>query len=679
MELPLQQGRGDVGVPGGQDGGDAAAAHHPQGVVHILRGLVLHGEHRRQLPVHGQKHAGPQVDAGGQPHLHLPHEGRGAHHHGLSPDGAGPAALLVKAEVVHLLIAAVLAPQQPVEEPLEAAVRRPGHGRGVGRHLGHILAEDLHAVELDGPRREQVPVGHHHGPAAADPLRAPPARHGAAGLVEPPGQAGKGQSPAQGQGKGRPRPQDGGPVQQEVLPPPQPQGAEAGKHQGGHQHHRRQGRLPYGGAVLLQGSGVEAPDRARLFAGAPVRLRHQIGGLVIGGGHAEGVPQAPALPGAAPHGERHGKAAHRRVAGDGAAPRQQQPGAAVRRHGRQGHRRQQVGSAAPVRQLPDGSGDHMPAQEGHRRQTRQHHAALEGRVPGPPGDLPAVGLQRHGDCRQQRRQHRRRQGGAAPLRLRPILRRRLRQRRLRADGLDLRQLLRLGLRRVIELLRLHQPLPGEQAPPGPQQRLPALLHHRIHGAAHHILQGDGPGRPGQLLLTGLLPARLRRGGGLCPRRGGRASLRRGSPLPPRPGSGWALRRRCGLLRPRRVRGGLPGGLLPQDLLLHGLHQPLLPAGAVLRQDLLQREGLLRRRDVRLPRDAAGHIQLSLVSGSHAVPLLLSAAGRSLSPAAGAPPRTAGSPPPRMRSGNSASPAWGCSPENHSSPWPGGSCRPPRCR
>ena len=90
----------------------------------------------------------------------------------------------------------------------------------------------------------------------------------------------------------------------------------------------------------------------------------------------------------------------------------------------------------------------------------------------------------------------------APLGLRPVVRRRLGQLRLRTDGVDLRDLLRrlLRFRRGVELLRLHQALPGEQAPPGPQQGLLSLLfHHRVHGAAHHILQRDGVGRGRQIL------------------------------------------------------------------------------------------------------------------------------------------------------------------------------------
>ena len=85
--------------------------------------LVLHGKHCRQLPVHGQEDAGPQVDAAGQAHLHLPHEGGRAQQYRLPPDGGGVAALLIKAEIVHFLIMAALAAEQAVKQPLKAAVR----------------------------------------------------------------------------------------------------------------------------------------------------------------------------------------------------------------------------------------------------------------------------------------------------------------------------------------------------------------------------------------------------------------------------------------------------------------------------------------------------------------------------------------------------------------------------
>ena len=103
------------------------------------------------------------------------------------------------------------------------------------------------------------------------------------------------------------------------------------------------------------------------------------------------------------------------------------------------------------------------------------------------------------------------------------------------------------------------------------------------------------GRPGQRLLQ----------------------IRLAVPLPRR------LRRRSrllfrGVLRPLggalllKLRPGIHLGLhIPQDL--------LLAAAAVFRQDLLQGEVLLQRRDIRAPGQTA--IKLSLVFGSHAAPFL----------------------------------------------------------
>ena len=487
-----------------------------------------------------------------------------------------------------------------------------------------------------------------------------------------PCQLGEGEPPAKRQGKGGPRPQDGGPVQQEVFAPALAQGAEAGKHHRGRQHHGHQRRLPDRRAVLTAGRGVESRHGSPLLAGPAPRLSHQIWGLVVCGGHAEGIPQPPALPGAAPHGKHHGKAPHRGIAGNRAALRQQQARHTVRRHHDQGDHRQQVAGAAPPGQLCEGPGEHLPAQERNRRQAGQQHAALDGGVPGPVGDLIAIGLHRHGDHRQQRHHRRRKDRPPAPLGLGPALRRRLSHRRLRPDGVNLRRFLGLRLRRRIELLRLHQRLPGEQAAAGPQQGLlNGLLHHRVHRTAHHILQRDGLGRPGQLLpQVRLLRLLLRRGHLLRRRPSGVFFHRvRGRGRPSL--FGWpALFPRDGR---SRLRGG---GNFLQGLLLHGLHQPLLPAAAVFRQDLLQGVVLLRRRDIR-PCQIA--IKISLAFGSHAVSFFLSALLSLFSPAAGAPLRKAGSPPRRRRSGNSASPAWGCLPENRNSPLPGGSYRPPRCR
>ncbi|CAN3966252.1 ABC-type lipoprotein export system, ATPase component, partial [Dysosmobacter welbionis] len=247
----------------------------------------------------------------------------------------------------------------------------------------------------------QVSVRQDHGPPAADLLRTAPARHGAPRLVKVPGQPGEWHPPAQRQGKGGACPQDGRPVQQKVVPPFLAQGAEPGKHDGGHQHHRHQRVLPHGGGILPQGGGVEAGDGTRLLAGPLLRLRHQIRRLVIRGGHAEGVPQSPALPGSAPHGKHQGEAPHRGIAGDGAPLRQHQPGHTVRRHHHGGDHRQQLAGASLLQQRAERLGEYLPGQDGHRRKARQQHTALDGCVAGPVADLIAVGLDPHRDHRQQ--------------------------------------------------------------------------------------------------------------------------------------------------------------------------------------------------------------------------------------------------------------------------------------
>ena len=74
----------------------------------------------------------------------------------LPMDGGGVAPLLVEAEVVHLLVMAALAAQQAVKQPLEAAVRGPGQGGGVGATLASSSPNTFTPLRLDGPRGEQV-------------------------------------------------------------------------------------------------------------------------------------------------------------------------------------------------------------------------------------------------------------------------------------------------------------------------------------------------------------------------------------------------------------------------------------------------------------------------------------------------------------------------------------------
>ena len=160
---------------------------------------------------------------------------------------------------------------------------------------------------------------------------------------------------------------------------------------------------------------------------------------------------------------------------------------------------------------------------------------------------------------------------------------------------------------------------GVRSPPGPsvrRTRLPALLlllPHRVHSAAHHVLHGDGAGGLRQVRRQIL----LRRGRRLLAAGVGRFLLRR---LRFRTDS-LCFRLGCPHLFPLRLRlcpnllcssGGryllirlfrlqtltlLHGRRLRFRGTLHVPHQLLFPTAAVLRQDLLQREAVLRRRHI----------------------------------------------------------------------------------
>ena len=230
----------------------------------------------------------------------------------------------------------------------------------------------------------------------------------------------------------------------------------------------------------------------------------------------------------------------------------------------------------------------MAAQQRRQPQAGEQDHALDLPVPGPVGHLHLIPLQkqeqRGGQGRDQGQDHRML---PADIEL-PGVVSRLPEGGLRADGL--RVGLGLRFRRRGEGLRLLQGLAGKQAPFRGQKGLLCLLHHRVHGAAHHVLQGDGPGvgnvQPGHVRLRrplGLLEG-VRGGRGL--RRRGRLRrrfLRRGF------GNGrrFRLLRRSGLLRGG---GGLGGSFgIPK--------QVVLQAAAVLRQDFLQGIILLRGRGV----------------------------------------------------------------------------------
>ena len=246
IKFPLQQRRGDVGIPHRQNGRDAAAAHRPQGVIHILRSLIFHGEHRRQLVVDGQKHAGFQVNIAGQAYVLLPHERRRSQQDGLAVDRAAEAALLIEAEILCGLSGGVFAHRTGRRIARASPQPAPsGGGGGIGGRLAQLLAVDLHAVEPDGPRREQVGIRQDQAAALAHPGRTVPTGHGAAAFLLPPGQPCPRQPPAEGQGKRGPRRQDRQTrFSRKSAPRPSPKEAKPRKHHRRRQNQRQEHRLP---------------------------------------------------------------------------------------------------------------------------------------------------------------------------------------------------------------------------------------------------------------------------------------------------------------------------------------------------------------------------------------------------------------------------------------------------
>ena len=231
--------------------------------------------------VDGQKHAGFQVNIAGQAHVLLPHERRRSQQDGLAVDRAAEAALLIEAEILCGLSGGVFAHRQAVEYPRQPAACPMGGGGGIGGRLAQLLAVDLHAVEPDGPRWEQIDIRQDQAAALAPPGRAVPSGHGAAAFLLPPGQPCPRKPPAEGQGKRGPRRQDRRQIQQKIRPPALSQGSKPRKHHRRRQNQRQEYRLKPGCVIRPAGSGVKAPEAALLLAGSPAGLRYQIGRVVI--------------------------------------------------------------------------------------------------------------------------------------------------------------------------------------------------------------------------------------------------------------------------------------------------------------------------------------------------------------------------------------------------------------
>ena len=225
----------------------------------------------------------------------------------------------------------------------------------------------------------------------------------------------------------------------------------------------------------------------------------------------------------------------------------------------------------------------MAAQHRRNGKAGQQHHGLPPGLSAPAGDADAVPLQQQQQRGNDRNHRRRRLKAPAAAKLRPAVRRLHKQLRLRSNGLRFR--LRLGLRGSVEPLRLLRLSPGEQpSSPGGKKGFGRLFHHRVHSAAHHVLQRHRTGSLGQGHIQNI---QFYRGNILFLPGGRRALLRRSPDVPARGGRdrfrGRVRRRRGGRLRGRRGRfNGGSGGLLPRLL-----QQRLLQTAAELRQDLLQ--------------------------------------------------------------------------------------------
>ena len=428
-----------------------------------------------------------------------------------------------------------------------------------------LLPVELHPAQAGGPRREEVAVGHHQ-PAGHGQLRRPVlAGHGGPGPGQAGGEAPEGDEKRQGEHQRRRRAQHHRPAPQEVLTPLLPHGGEHREHQRRRRQHRQQQPLPLGGGVLHAGAGVESPAGAGPPGHAVLTARRHLAGRAHGGG-AEGLRHTPVEAAQRPQAQ---KGQHRRDAPQGGrvAPLRQQH---QRRLVQQRHRRgqQSRGMDAPcagpeaLHRRPE----HRPAQDAGQHLGDQHTQGRVVQAGAEKGQADLHVLQHPGQPHQHHHRRGQRQPPAA-LPEPPLV-----PDRRFAGG---RLVLRLGQGRagggLPALYRAALFFAPQLLQPAAQPLLPPLLLllHRVHGAGHHVLHGDGRGR-----LLGLLP-RLRF----------LSCLRRG---------------RGGRLRsPLRLRRDESGGLLVlpvvQDevVLAEELIPELLVQQRLLGEGLLRVPGLLR--------------------------------------------------------------------------------------
>ena len=243
-------------------------------------GRVVQREDCREIAVDRQVHGLLQPRALRHADLHQLHEADGTHEDDVALDLRAQSPALVAAEGIDAVVAAVLAVHHLVKQRDEAAARRLHDGRGEADDLAHrTVGIDLHAVERDAARREEVLIGDGHGALSAEDARAAPARDGRAIAVE------TGGLPLEGTGKaeeqaGRERSQQHGrPRPEEIM-----LAAERGQH-GKRQRQQRGDRRADARAALRGVRHFELGGKRRAVAGDA----EDTVGAVPGGSFANGA------------------------------------------------------------------------------------------------------------------------------------------------------------------------------------------------------------------------------------------------------------------------------------------------------------------------------------------------------------------------------------------------------
>ena len=177
-------------------------------------------------------------------------------------------------------MAAVLAVHHLVEQRDKAAARRLHDGGGEADDLADgPVGIDLHAVERDIARREEVLIGDGHGALAAQHARAGPAREGRAVAVEAGGLPLEGTGIAEEQAGRERGQQHGRPGPEEIM-----LAAERGQHGKRQRQQRERGRID-ARAALCGVRHFELRGEGRAVA----RGAEDAVGIVPGGSFADGA------------------------------------------------------------------------------------------------------------------------------------------------------------------------------------------------------------------------------------------------------------------------------------------------------------------------------------------------------------------------------------------------------